>query len=61
MQVKFCYNKYCHYKNHLSIPLISKPLSIAHLYQAIVITTKLEYSKKKLDPHYKLGITQFNL
>lgn len=60
MQVNFCYNKHCHYKNHLSITVISKLLSIAHLFQAVVIATKLEPNKKKLDPHYKLGVTQLN-
>lgn len=60
MQVKFWYNRYCRYKNHLTIPVISKPLSTALLFQAIIITTKLEYNKKKLDPHHKLRVTQFN-
>lgn len=60
IQVNFCYHKYCHYKNHLSITVISKPLSIAHLFQAVVIATKLESNKKKQDPHCKLGVTQLN-
>lgn len=47
MQVNFCYNKYCHYKNHLSTTVISKPLSIAHLFQAVVIATKLGSNRNR--------------
>lgn len=47
MQVNFCYSKYCHYKNHLSTTVISKPLSIAHLFQAVVIATKLGSNRNR--------------
>lgn len=60
MQVKFWYNQYCHYKNHLTIPVISKLLSTALLFQAIIITAKMEYNKKKLDPYHELHVMQFN-
>lgn len=45
MQVKFSYNKYCYYKNHLSILVICTVLPIGHLFVAIVVITKLSIIK----------------